>query len=312
MIYSKIIRILSKVICITAIILGVFALCWNVIYDSHSWHNYIFRETRYTEDIIGRFALCILCFLVFGIAFILIKKKSENKIIKISAYILFALYNIAALIIIALVIGDSLTYKRDYNDMKLDNQLISENSDKFHEAIDSIISRSTNRRVYDLSEPNDYMMLAARCGYSPAQNYMGVYFHEHAKKINDGKYAYRNWNNSMTDYCQEELNRATYWWLKAAEQNHKDAQENLGLLWMKEILGTQMYSYGDAKFWLTEAANNGKSSAYYYLGLLCRDYSLSEAAKYFKEGAERGDENCLRMLENPVFIDIQILNHNKD
>lgn len=72
----------------------------------------------------------------------------------------------------------------------------------------------------------------------------------------------------MTEYCFEELNRATYWWMKAAEQNYAYAQENLGML--------------------------------------CRDTSLSDAARYWRAGAERGNEDCRRMLENPDFIDITV------
>ena len=308
---SKKVNRISYCLCIIAFFLGLIALAWNIIYDCHVWHHRIFYENHYTDGISIAFALSLFILLLCFVSYVILNKKTTSKVLRIASLILFGIYNCAALATFVLVFYDSLNYKRDYNDMRLDNQLMSEDVIKFHESVDSVIARSTNHSLYCESELNDYMMLAARCGYAPAQNYVGVFFHEQAKKKNDNRYGYnRNgkvrWNKSMTDYCQEELNRATYWWLKAAEQNHESAQENLGMLWMKAILGTQTYSYGDAKYWLTQAANNGKISAYYYLGMLCRDTSLSDAAKYFKIGAEKGNEDCLKMLENPDFIDVEV------
>lgn len=301
---SKKLNIVSLVFCIIAVILGFVGLSWNLIYNFHSWHNYIFRENLYYEGVIGSYVIVLSCFFVFWFVYLFLHKKTNNKVSSIISYVSFGVFNLAALAAIALVIGDSLTYKRDFNDIRLDNQLASENSDKFHESIDSIIARSTNHDLYVQYGPDDYMMLAARSGYAPAQNFIGVYFHEQAKKINDREYGYDNWDVSSTYYCKEELDRATYWWLKAAKQNNEVAQENLGRLWMKEVLGNKSYSFDDAKYWLTQAANNGRISAYYYLGMLHRDSTLSEAAHYFKKGAEKGDENCMRMLENPDFIDV--------
>ena len=307
---SKKINRISYSLCIIAFFIGIIALAWNILYYCHVWHHQIFCENHDTEGIISAFALSLSIVLLCFVSYLILHKKTTSKVLRITSLILFGIYNCAALATLVLFIFDSFNYKRDYNDMRLDNQLISEDVIKFHESVDSVIARSTNHSLYCESELNDYMMLAARCGYAPAQNYVGVFFHEQAKKIND-RYGYNSnctvlLNKPITDDCQEELNRATYWWLKAAEQNHNTAQENLGRLWMKDILGTQSYSYGDAKYWLTKAANNGKISAYYFLGMLCRDTSLSEAAKCFKIGAEKGNEECMKMLENPDFIDVVV------
>lgn len=303
---SKKINRISYSLCIIAFFIGIIALAWNILYDCHVWHHRIFCEKHDTEGIINAFALSLSIVLLCFVSYLILHKKNTSKVLRITSLILFGIYNCAALATLVLFIFDSINYKRDYNDMRLDNQLMSEDIIKFHESVDSVIARSTYHSLYYESEPNDYMMLAARCGYAHAQNHVGVFFHAQAKKINDKRYGYNRWDESMTDYCQEELNRATYWWLKAAEQNHKSAQHNLGLMCMKAILGTQSYSYGDAKYWLTEAANNGNISAYYFLGMLCRDTSLSEAAKYFKIGAEKGNEDCMKMLENPDFIDVVV------
>ena len=79
---------------------------------------------------------------------------------------------------------------------------------------------------------------------------------------------------------------------------------------MKSILSNQPYDFGEARFWLTEATKNGVVSAYYYLGLLCKDISLADAVQYWKMGAEKGNEDCNRMLENPVFIDVTVNRQN--
>lgn len=325
---KKVLRI-SYCFSALAFFLGSIALAWCLLYTCHTWHDTIFCMPIHNNDYqYSDFApfilIAISVLLLFLIYFLFLRKKNcNNKLLKITYTVVFALYNCAALSIITLFICDSFHYNRGYNNIRLDNQLTSEDVNKFHESIDSIIARSIIARStgnYDLyrpfffeedSTPNDYIMLAARRGYAPAQYYVGTFFHEQAKIINNHRYGHNSeytvrWNNSMTEYCQEQLNRATYWWLKAAEQGHEKAQRNLGRLWMKSLLGTQHYSYLDAKYWLTEATKNGDVSAYYYLGMLYRDTNLSEAAQYFKIGAAKGNEKCMEMLENPDFIDIEL------
>lgn len=238
------------------------------------------------------------------------RKKDNGTKERLVTQILFWLSNCATLAIIILFACDFTNIVRDFKDLRLDNQLKSIDVTKFHEAVDSVISRTNNTILYGESAPNEYMLSAARKGYAPAQNYIGVYFHEQAKKINDNHYGYnsyaiRRWNATSCEFCQEELNRATYWWLKAALQNYGHAQENLGRLKMESLLTNQSYAFGDARYWLTEATKNDVISAYYYLGLLLRKHTITEAAKYWQLGAEKGDENCMRMLENPDFIDIE-------
>lgn len=298
-------RLTSLVLAIISFIAGLLSLVWNVIYESHSWHHDIFRENHYVDGYMGAISVALCCLFVFLLLFLIGRKKMKGNIGKYVIYVTFVLYNLASIATIILTILYAVSnFNRDYNDMRLDNQLSSTDITLFYESVDTIIARSTNHDLYTSDSPNDYMMTAARSGYAPAQNYIGVYFHEQAKKKNDDYYGYLKWENNSSYYCQEELDRATYWWMKAAKQNHGRAQENLGRLKMHSLLSNQTCSLGDARFWLTQATKNGVTSAYYYLGMLCRDNSLQEAQRYWLIGANKGNEDCMKMLENPDFIDI--------
>lgn len=308
---SKKINTASVIITITALVIGFLALIWNIILDNHTWNHPIFRQNHYTDGIVGPLCIAFISLIVFRSLFCFVKRNLKNKVCKVLSYFSYFLYNIAAIALIIIVFCTSLDVGRDYKDYRLDCQLASDDNVKVHEAVDSVIARSHNYDLYGMPEVNDYMMKAARNGYAPAQNYVGVFFHEKAKEENDRYFGHGKWNLTETSFCQENLNRATYWWLKAANQNHGIAQENLGLLKMQSILSNQPYSFGEAKYWFTEATKNGIVSAYYHLGLLYRDSSLSEAAQYWRIGAEKGDEDCNRMLENPDFIDVTVTHYNR-
>lgn len=308
---SKNINTASAILSIAAFVIGLIALIWNIILDTHHWNHQIFRQNHYTDGIIGGLSIALISLLVFWICSYSLKKKLKSKVCKILTYFSYALYNIAAIVLIIIVICTSLDFFRDYKDYRLDCQLASDDNAKVHKAVDSVVARSHNYDLYGMYEVNVYMMKAARNGYAPAQNYVGVFFHEKAKEENDRYFGHGKWNKTETSFCQENLTRATYWWLKAANQNHGRAQENLGRMKMQAILSNQPYNFGDARFWLTEASKNGVVSAYYYLGLLSRDRSLSEAAQYWEIGAEKGNEDCSRMLENPDFIDVTVNRHNQ-
>lgn len=308
---SKIINTASVILTIAAFVIGLIALIWNIILDTRHWNHYIFRQNHYTDGIIGGLSIALTSLLLFWICSYFFKKNLKNMVCKILSYFSYAAYNIAAIALIIIVICTSLDFGRDYKDYRLDCQLASDDNAKVHEAVDSVVARTHNHDLYSMPEVNDYMMKAARNGYAPAQNYVGVFFHEKAKEENDRYFGYGKWNLTETSFCQENLTRATYWWLKAANQNHGRAQENLGRLKMQSILSNQPYSFGDASFWLSEATKNGVVSAYYYLGLLSRDRSLSQAAQYWKIGAEKGNEDCRRMLENPDFIDVTVKHPNQ-
>lgn len=309
MLKSRKLRFISIALTIVALIVGISVLVWNFLLDNHTWNHIIFRQNHYVDGIIGALSCSILCVVLFLICFCILKNKSGNRICKVFACITFGLYNAAAIGTIIITVVSSLNLSDDYADYRLDCQLASEDISKFHEAVDSVIARSRHYDIYNSynqKEINEYMMKAARSGYAPAQNYAGVYFHEKAKGINNHIFGNGKWNNTEFEFCKEELNRATYWWLKAAAQNYGVAQENLGRLKMNDLLSDQPYNFGEARYWLTEATKNGVTSAYYYLGLLYRDSSLLDAARYWSTGAERGNEDCRRMLENPDFIDISV------
>lgn len=307
---SKKLNITSIVLAVAALAVGLASLIWYLILDNHNWNHGIFRQNYHTDAILGELSIAIVSLVVLWGCFYFLKRKITNKICKILSYITYTLYNIATIAIIIISLCASLDFGRDYNNYKLDNQLSSNDIVKFHEAIDYIIARLHNDYSYNGDKVNYYMMKAARDGYAPAQNYVGGFFHEQAKKQNDKHFGHDKWDCNETSFCQENLTRATYWWLKAANQNYGKAQENLGRMKMKSILSNQPYSFGEARFWLTEAAKNGVVSAYYYLGLLCKDICVADAVQYWRMGAEKGNEDCNRMLENPDFIDVTVNRQN--
>lgn len=303
---SRKIQLVSTILTVVALLLGIMALVWNIILYNHRWNHHIFRENHYVDGILATLCITVVSTFIFWIVFLFLKKGLRKKSRKIMSAIAFGLYNLAAIASIIFVLYFSISFGRDFEDYTLDRQLACNDISKVHESVDSIIARSHNHDFYCESDINEYMMKAARNGYAPAQNYVGVYFHEKAKERNDNHFGHHKWSLTETSFCQEELTRATYWWLKAATQNYGRAQENLGRMKMHSILSNQSYSYGEAKYWLTEATKNGVISAYYYLGLLSRDRSLSDAEHFWSIGAQKGNEDCIRMLENPDFIDVKV------
>lgn len=306
MLKSRILRRTSIALAFIVLAIGLLAFTWNIIYDNHNWNHLILKENHYTDGILGMLFIALISLTLFLTIYFLLRKKLKNKSGRIISITSFILYNAAAVATIIIVCCASVNLGRDYKDYCLDRHLASENKKEVHEAIDSIIARTHNHDLYCSNELNEFIMKEARNGYAPAQNYVGVYFHEKAKEKNDRNIGYDKWDCYSTDFCQEELTRATYWWLKAAEQDYGRAQENLGRMKMNLILTNQPYSYGEAKYWLIKAAKNGITSAYYYLGLLSQGLPNSESANYWKMGAGKGNEDCMRMLENPDFIDISV------
>lgn len=311
MLESKKIRIASTSLVVIAIVIGFSMTIWSIIYDNHSWNHHILRENHYIDGIIGPLCVALAAIVVFWICNRILKMKLNGNVGKILSTVSFFCYNAAAVATVIIAACNPMGVVRDIKDYQLDCQLASDDPVKVHEAVDSVVDRVHNYDLYGENGINEYMMKAARDGYAPAQNYIGVYFHEQAKKMNDRLFGHGKWSITETSFCQEELNRATYWWLKAARQNHGRAQENLGRMEMNDLLSNRPYCFEDARFWLTEAAKNGIWSAYYYLGLLYRDRSIREAVRYWKTGAEKGNEDCCRMLENPDFIDVTLSETNR-
>lgn len=85
--------------------------------------------------------------------------------------------------------------------------------------------------------------------------------------------------------------RAVYWYRKAAEQGHADAQFNLGLAYRSGKGVRQNYS--EAVKWFRSAAIQGHADAQFNLGLAYRDgegvrQNYSEAVKWFRNAAIQG------------------------
>ena len=85
------------------------------------------------------------------------------------------------------------------------------------------------------------------------------------------------------------------WLRKAAEQNHRGAQCNLGLCY---VYGKGVeQSYEEAAKWLRKAAEQGHANAQYNLGISYKDgngveQSYTEAVNWFRKAAEQEHANA--------------------
>jgi len=106
----------------------------------------------------------------------------------------------------------------------------------------------------------------------------------------------------------KDLKQAVYWYTKAAEQGHVNAQYNLGSLYLDGDGQEVPKDFKQAFYWLTKAAEQGCANAQYSLGDLCqygggeevpRDYK--QAYYWYTKAAEQGHyfakEDRDKMLE---------------
>lgn len=289
---SKKIRIASSILCVLALVMGLLSITWVIIYRNHDWHHYLFYNSYYID---GCKIACLIFIgsLLFWVAYRVINSKFKSRVCPKISYVIYGLYNAGALAFLIVLACNLWQIQHSFTDVRLDNQLASDNLEELCEAADSIVARSDYQTLctepYDIFNPNEFMMRAARKGCAPAQFHVGVFFHYHAR-YNEG-------------HEQEELlNRAAYWLLKAAAQNYSIAQLNLGRMKTGELLSNWSYDFEGAKQYFLQAAENGCVSAYFYLGKLYRNIDLPEASYYWEMGAKKGDEDCMRMLEDPAFI----------
>lgn len=109
------------------------------------------------------------------------------------------------------------------------------------------------------------------------------------------------------DGVERDMEKAAFWWAKAAENGHVQAQYSLGSYYMKEA-----GKIPDAVRYLSMAAENGDALAAYQLGKLYQagtdiEKSQAQATYYFKKGADNGladsqlaYANCLIADKNPA------------
>jgi len=85
----------------------------------------------------------------------------------------------------------------------------------------------------------------------------------------------------------KQLPVAMRWYLKAATQGHRDAQVNLGLMFLQELPQAGMQrNPGQARYWFRRAADAGDAQAMFYLARVLLDHGT---------GAER--EDAIEWLE---------------
>ena len=103
------------------------------------------------------------------------------------------------------------------------------------------------------------------------------------------------YNTGVRYYNEQNYIEAVYWYRKAAEQGHTEAQNNLGVCY--EYGKGVEQDYEEAAKWYKKAAEQGHTEAQNNLGV-CYEYGkgveqdYEEAAKWYKKAAEQGNANA--------------------
>lgn len=92
----------------------------------------------------------------------------------------------------------------------------------------------------------ELLQSAAERGYAPAQLKLGYYFHT-------GPLSYEN--------LKQEPEKAYFWYGKAAEQNHSEAQYELAMLYNTETGFRRFVDQEKYLYWLKKAAGQGNKAA---------------------------------------------------
>lgn len=97
----------------------------------------------------------------------------------------------------------------------------------------------------------EYLLQNAENGDKIAQNQIGLYYFNGKNGFGNSHYPF-----------EKDIQKAKYWFKKAAEQGSSDGQENLGAIYFEEK------DYNNALIWYTKAANSNHSRAQYLLGFM--------------------------------------------
>jgi TPR repeat protein len=187
-----------------------------------------------------------------------------------------------------------------------------------------------NVGAYDFSkdskDPEFQALLAKAAAGDPEMQFELGFYYYNGDISASGEY----------EFTDDEYAKANYWWTKAAEQNHTNAQYNLGTCYLhgrgaerdctKAVCwygkaaeqghagaqfvmgyccfhGIEMESDAEkAVFWLMRAAKQGNANAWYYMGECCRTGTGvvkddQKAADWYNGAAEQGHNDAVRMLE---------------
>ena len=98
---------------------------------------------------------------------------------------------------------------------------------------------------------------------------------------------------------EQSYSKAAYWWEKAAEQGHGDAQFNIGVCYY-EGNGIKQ-SYSKAIYWYKKAAEQGNSDAQYNIGVCYYngdgvEQSKTKAIYWFRKACNNFEDKACEAL----------------
>lgn len=281
LVYKKYIRFIIPVVWLIAVI-GLI-LC--LLYSKRHWNDDQF-ETFYAHwDFFIAYLIEAIALTIFFVTFLISSKKSEGILRKVVSAISFVMLCAGTLAVVITLIANTIGIGKVIKDYKLDCQLESDNRELFYEAVDALIPYASSPTYYFV-EPNSYILKAARQGYPRAQNAMGCYYYNRA---------------TQKSQPEDDFDHATYWFIKAAQNDYAPAQTNLGRILMGDLESDRQPDTELAKQWLIMACNDDYVEAFYYLGKIYSEENKRLAYDYWSKGAELGSEECARQLETPEF-----------
>jgi hypothetical protein len=302
---KKILKCKKAILVISAIafLLAVIGCVLCVKYSHRHWNSDQFNTFYAHWDFFVAYLLEAIGLLLFFLLFLFSSKSLTRILGKLFAWISFTILCLGSAAVFITAIANCIGLDRVIKDYKLDCQLESDDATMFNEAIDILIPLSSNVR-YTFDEPNQFILKAARSEHPKAQNAIGCFYHKRAKIAlydadrEDNEQSFRR----LIAQSESDFDHAIYWFLKAAQNNYGVAQTNLGRIFMGDLASNRAQDIDLAKGWFLKACANNEKDAFFYLGSIYSKENLRDAYVYWSKGAELGDENCIRALEKPEFV----------
>lgn len=272
-----------------------------VAYSQKNWNASQFETFYARGDFMVAYLIEAITITLFLLIYLICSKIRGNKFRDLLSFLSFSLLCASCCAVIITICANCIGLKKVMKDYKLDCQLESEKEALFREAIDALIPQLT--AGYFLSEPNEFVLKAARDGYPRAQNAIGCFYHERAVSCLS-KSDYENNETRRRNLLlksEQDFEHAIYWFIKAAQNDFGISQTNLGRIFMGNLASNRIPDKTLAKRWLIKATQNGHTDAYYFLGIIYSEENLRDAYIYWSKGAEAGNEQCAKELEKPEF-----------
>ncbi|MCB0537702.1 MAG: SEL1-like repeat protein [Bacteroidetes bacterium] len=146
----------------------------------------------------------------------------------------------------------------NYKSKHINSKTNSTNKISNNSKSNSTINNSSSSRVNTSnstvnSTKVDNLLKKAESGDRYAQNEIGTYYFNGKSGFGTSHYPF-----------EKDIQKAKYWFKKAAEQGFATSQENLGAIYFEEK------DFNNALIWYTKAANSNHSRAQYVLGFMYR------------------------------------------